>query len=240
VTGAAGGIGTAIAAAIASTGALLALADQDGERLERLSHELDGVDPVLCVGDIRDPGVVASWLDRLLDSWGAGPDGLVNCAGVFSLIPTLELSPEEWERTLAVNLTGLFHSCRVFGRTMVEAEAGAIVNIGSLSGMSGRASRAAYVSSKHGVHGLSKALAAEWGPYGVRVNCLAPGRIETVMGADSFIEDAPRQGWLARTPLRRFGSPAEVAGPALFLLSAMSSYVNGQELAVDGGYISSF
>ncbi len=171
-------------------------------------------------------------------------DILVNNAGVVSNAPVLELSEEEWDRNIAVNLKGVFLCSQRVGRVMAAQRSGRIINISSLSGKVGAPGQAAYCASKHGVIGLTYVLAIDLAPYGINVNAICPGMNETEMAQSVMAQRAAargqsveevRQGILAKTPLGRFGRPEDIAQVVLFFASPMSAYVTGQAIDVDGG-----
>ncbi len=161
-------------------------------------------------------------------------DILVNCVGIAEFAPTAELSLQQWRRVLDVNLTGVFLCCREVGKVMIDQRSGKIVNFASTAGISGVPYMAHYTASKHGVAGLTRALAVEWGKYNIHVNCICPGATATPMLLESTTEGY-RADRAKRVPLQRLGKPEEQARAALFLASSESDYVNGSLLCVDGG-----
>jgi NAD(P)-dependent dehydrogenase (short-subunit alcohol dehydrogenase family) len=165
-------------------------------------------------------------------------DILVNCAGRTKRQPTLDLPEEDWNAIIETNLTGTLRACQVFGRHMLERGDGRIINIASLASHVALLEVTAYVASKAAVAGLTKSLAIEWGPRGVNVNAIAPGVFRTPL--NTALLDSPRgQELLLRTPLKRFGKVEELAGAAVFLASEAASFVNGEVLVVDGGFLAS-
>jgi NAD(P)-dependent dehydrogenase (short-subunit alcohol dehydrogenase family) len=166
-------------------------------------------------------------------------DILVNCAGITKRTPTVDVSDEEWDSILETNLSGTWRACQVFGRHMLERGYGRIINIGSLASFVGLFEVAAYTASKAGVAGLTRALAVEWGHRGVNVNAIAPGVYRTALNSNLLDGTERGREFLLRTPLRRFGRLEELAGACVFLASEAASFVNGEVLTVDGGFLAS-
>jgi len=232
VTGAGSGLGREIALGLADAGATVVALDLDGDAAEATAREHEGFAGAVAA-DVRDAGLINSAfgvLERI--------DVLVNAAGIGGWAPTENYPDELWDRVLRVNLTGTFNCCRAAGVRMLAQGSGAIVNIASTLGIVGFAGTVAYVASKGGVVQLTRALAVEWAPHGVRVNALAPSTFETPLVARNRPErPALYDRLLAATPAGRFGEPGEIVGPALFLAAPASSMVTGHVLAVDGGYL---
>jgi NAD(P)-dependent dehydrogenase (short-subunit alcohol dehydrogenase family) len=236
VTGGGGGIGRATSVALAQSGARVVVV---GRRAEPLRQTLAVVEQAGGTGlavsaDVRD----ADEIERVLDAAGAC-DVLVTCAGVQLRKPALEITEQEWAELLAVNLTAVFLSCQRAAQRMREAGGGAIVNVTSLTERIGLPNLAAYGASKGGVAQLTRALAVELAPHGIRVNAVAPGRVQTQMTADVFALEEVRSSFLARIPLARAGSPEEIGAAIAFLASPAASYVTGETLVVDGGWLAS-
>jgi NAD(P)-dependent dehydrogenase (short-subunit alcohol dehydrogenase family) len=232
VTGGNRGLGRAFAVALREAGAAVAIADRDEARAAQTAREIQ-VLPVTT--DVTDPASVAAMLETVTERLGP-VDVLVNNAGVCFHGPALEVPDEEWRAVWEVNVDGVWHCCRAVGAQMVERRTGAIVNIGSMSGqiVNRPQMQPAYNASKAAVHQLTKSLAAEWAPCGVRVNALAPGYTKTDMAP----VDRPefRQHWIEDAPMGRYTYPAELAPSVLYLASDASSFATGTILVVDGGY----
>lgn len=229
VTGAAQGIGRRIAEVLAGNGYELALFDV---------RPVDGFDAALAhTGDVTSEAEVADLARAVADRYGRA-DVLVNNAGVAHIAPAEDTTVDDWRRVMEVNLTGPFLLCRAFGAGMLERRSGSIVNIASVAGLRGVADRAAYNTSKHGLIGLTRTLAAEWGGRGVRVNAVCPGWVKTPMDDASQGEGAYRdEDITGQVPLGRFARPDDVAQAVAFLADpARSGFVNGVTLSVDGGW----
>ena len=239
VTGASSGLGVGFARALAQAGANLVLAARRADRLESLAAELrEGgaeVLPVAC--DVTDPKQVEALKDACLERFGRA-DILVNNAGTTEIVPAENESEEAFLRVLNVNLNGAFYCAQRFGRVMLEAGQGSIINVASILGLVGSGSipQAGYVASKGAVVNLTRELAAQWARRGVRVNGIAPGFFRSEMTEEMF-SDERSMSWLRRkTPAGRPGEVKELYGAVIYLASDASSYVTGQTIAVDGGW----
>lgn len=231
VTGARQGIGRRTAELLAERGYDLALIDL----LEPLI-DTHGRRVVTCVGSVADEKAVETFVNQVFDAYGRA-DVLVNNAGISLIRPAEQTSPSEYRHVLDVNLVAPFLLAKAFGVKMLEAGSGSIVNVASVAGLMGIADRAAYNVSKHGLIGLTRTLAAEWGGRGVRVNAVCPGWVKTEMDAADqargTYSDADITG---RVPMGRFAIPDDVARAIAFLASDESSFINGHALSVDGGW----
>lgn len=239
VTGASSGLGVGVARALAQAGAHLVLAARRVDRLEALAVELGeaGVEvlPVAC--DVTDASQVEALKDACLERFGR-VDILVNNAGVTEIVPAEKETEESFLRVLDVNLNGVFHCAQRFGRVMLEAGRGSIINVSSIFGLVGSGSipQAAYSASKGAVVNMTRELAAQWARRGVRVNGIAPGFFKSEM-TEKMFSDERSMAWVRRkTPMGRPGDVEELAGAVVFLASDSSSYVTGQTIAVDGGW----
>jgi NAD(P)-dependent dehydrogenase (short-subunit alcohol dehydrogenase family) len=241
VTGGAQGIGRAICEALGECRARLVVADYDLAVGEKAAAELRAadLDAQFVLLDVRDRKAVANAAQSIEMRWGA-PDILVNNAGIARNSPSVETSADEWLDVLDVNLNGVWWCSQAFGRLMVERKRGAIVNIGSMSGLivNKPQPQAAYNASKAAVHMLTKSLATEWAPFGVRVNAVAPGYIGTELTKRGLSNETWRRTWLDMTPIGRVGEPQEVATVVAFLASDAARYMTGSIVSVDGGYTS--
>jgi NAD(P)-dependent dehydrogenase (short-subunit alcohol dehydrogenase family) len=237
VTGAARGIGRRVAEILADAGHSVVLTDLR-EPADAFSAVRDrGVDSLAVAGDVSQEMDVKALVDRVRERFGR-VDALVNNAGI-SLITSAEDTPtEQWRRVLDVNLTGPFLLCQQFGRMMLGAATGSIVNVASIAGLRGIADRAAYNASKHGLVGLTRTLAAEWGGRGVRVNAVCPGWVKTEMDhADQASGGYTDADIVQQVPMGRFASPDDIAAAVAFLADpSLSGFINGVALPVDGGW----
>ena len=233
VTGAARGIGRAIVEGLSGAGAKVLLVDRVDE-VERTAQELGSE---AHVADLAEDGTPESIIERALGLTGS-LDFLVNAAGVQARGPAVELDDESWERLYAVNLRAVFRMCQAAARKMIErGDGGSILNISSLSGTVGVPGIVPYGATKGGVVQITKGLAAELAPHGIRVNAIAPGYVETAMTAELHEDEARRAEVISRIPLGRFAGPEEMAPAAVFLLSPLAGYITGEVLHVDGGYV---
>jgi NAD(P)-dependent dehydrogenase (short-subunit alcohol dehydrogenase family) len=240
VTGGTSGIGRALALGLAEAGAEVVPTARRRDLVEEVAAEVErrGRRTLRLTTDVTDRATLEAAREEVLRAFGR-VDVLVNCAGRTKRAPTLEFTEADWQDILDTNLTGTLRCCQVFGRPMLERGSGRIVNIASLSTFVALFEVAAYSASKAAVASLTKSLAVEWGSRGVNVNAIAPGVFPTELNR-SLLEGTPRgQEFITRTPLKRFGKVEELVGAAVFLASDAASFVNGEVLAVDGGFLAS-
>jgi 3-oxoacyl-[acyl-carrier protein] reductase len=236
VTGAAGGLGLAIAGRLASDGAAVVLADLDLAGAETACENLAarGGRVLAQRTDVSDAKDVTALVARTREKFGR-LDIMISNAGIGGTHPFLDQPLEHWNRVLAVNLTGVFLCGQAAARTMVAQGAGRIVNVASISGVRAGSGRTAYGTAKAGVIQLTRQMALELGPLGINVNAVAPGPVETALTLRDHTAET-RAAYNALVPLERYGTPQEIAAAVAFLASGEASYVNGQTLFVDGGF----
>jgi NAD(P)-dependent dehydrogenase (short-subunit alcohol dehydrogenase family) len=232
VTGATGGIGSAVCRRLAADGFAVACLDIDEADVKRQAADLP--EAIGVAVDVRDAASVRAAGTRIRAELGAAWL-LVNVAGVFSIQRITELAEAEWDRILDTNLKGPYLTCREFLPDMIDAHDGCVVNVASTAGVRGGRRRAAYCASKGGLVQLSRSLAIDHGPDGVRVNCVCPGLIDTSMADWIRLDEEALTQWAGTIPARRIGTAAEIADTIAFLASPGGSYVQGAVLMVDGG-----
>jgi NAD(P)-dependent dehydrogenase (short-subunit alcohol dehydrogenase family) len=240
ITGASRGIGAALAMGLARAGANVALAARDLEGLKAIEDAIktDHHNAFSLALDVRNATAAKTAIEDASKRLG-GLDILINNAGVEEVRDSLEVDEVLWDKIVDTNLKGAFFCAQAAARGMAEAGGGAILNICSLTSEVGVPTAAAYGASKSGLLGMTRALAAEWAPRGIRVNGIGPGYFRTAL-TDVFYRDAKwQEAMLAKIPMRRFGHTDDLVGAAVFLCSDAAAYITGQCLYIDGGYMAS-
>lgn len=240
VIGGTAGIGRAIAIGLAKGGADVVPASRRLPEVEQTATEIEamGRRTLALRADVSRRESLQALHDQTMQAFGR-IDILVNSAGITKRTPTLHCAEEEWERIMETNLTGTFRACQIFGRTMVAQQYGRIVNVASLGSILAFQEVAAYCASKAGIAALTRSLAIEWAQHGVCVNAIAPGIVPTSLNSQLLNGTGRGKEMLMRIPMKRFASPEEMVGAAVFLSSAAASYITGQLIPIDGGYLAS-
>jgi NAD(P)-dependent dehydrogenase (short-subunit alcohol dehydrogenase family) len=239
IAGAGGGIGGAGAAGLGREGAAVVCADIDAAAAEATAAQIRGANGrAAALGlDVRDRAAVDAAVAAAVREFGR-LDVLLDCAGVSQTATFLDLDPGEWDRIIAINLTGMFHLGQAAARQMVQqGDGGSIINVTSQLAEVARPDRAAYVASKGGGRSLTHAMALELAPHGIRVNAIAPGPTLTGLTRASYADPERRRATIAQIPLGRMGEPDDIVGAILYLASDESRWVTGSTVTVDGGYL---
>jgi NAD(P)-dependent dehydrogenase (short-subunit alcohol dehydrogenase family) len=240
VIGGTSGIGRAIAHGLAEAGGTVVCTSRRAEQVESTAAEIEnfGRKTLRITSDVSDRASLENLLEKTVAEFGK-VDILVNSAGRTKRAPTLEFAEEDWTAILETNLTGTLRACQIFGRQMIAQKYGRIINIASLSTFVSLFEVAAYSASKAAVASLTKSLAIEWAKHGVNVNAIAPGVFKTDLNRELLESTERGKEFQLRTPMGRFGQVEELAGAAIFLASDAASYVTGEVLVVDGGFLAS-
>lgn len=240
VIGGTSGIGRAIAHGLADAGADVVATSRRAEQVEAAAKEIEdrGRRTLRITSDVSDKSSLEKMRDQTIAEFGK-VDILVNCAGRTKRAATIDFAEADWNEIFDTNLTGTLRACQVFGRHMIDRRYGRIINIASLSTFVALFEVAAYSASKAAVASLTKSLAIEWAPHGVCINAIAPGVFRTALNQKLLDETDRGREFLLRTPMKRFGKVEELAGAAVFLASDAASFVTGEILVVDGGFLAS-
>jgi NAD(P)-dependent dehydrogenase (short-subunit alcohol dehydrogenase family) len=236
VTGGGSGIGRRVAIAFSEFGAKLVIADIDKKAADLVVSEIKakGGEAFATRMDVTNPDEVDEMVNAAASAFGR-IDILFNNAGISIRCPAESFSLEDWNKIIAVNLTGMFVCAQAVGRVMIKQGGGKIINTASVSAKLGHPGNLAYAAAKHGVVGMTKVMAVEWGKYGVSVNCIGPGVIKTPMTMKAFTDPGQYQELVKRVPLGRLGEPDDIVGAVVFLASEASNYVTGQTIYIEGG-----
>ena len=240
VVGGTTGIGHAISLGLADAGADVVASSRRAGEVEKTAAEIEerGRKTLRLTSDVKDRASLVVLRDAVLAEFGK-VDILVNCAGTTKKGPTLTVTEEDWANILETNLTGTLRGCQIFGEAMLEKKYGRIINIASLSTFVALNEVAAYAASKAAVGSLTKSLAVEWSKHGVLVNAIAPGVFRTALNTQLLDSTERGREFLTRTPMGRFGHTDELVGAAIYLASDAASFVAGEIMVVDGGFLAS-
>ena len=239
VVGGGGELGKAMALGIAKAGADVAIADIKVQAANAVSKEITalGRESIALEVDVTNSKIVDNMVEKVIAKFNQ-IDILVNSAGISNHVPAHEMSDEDWESVVKINLNGTFFCCRAVGKYMVKQQKGSIINIASMSGsITNKDSfNASYCASKGGVKMLSKQLAEQWARYNIRINSISPGYMRTEL-AIHYIDDPKNKKWIEMvSPMKRAGMPDELMGLAIYLASDASSFVTGEDVIIDGGW----
>jgi NAD(P)-dependent dehydrogenase (short-subunit alcohol dehydrogenase family) len=237
VTGASRGIGAAIAVGMAEAGADVVLAARSTDEIEALAGTIHGLGrrALAVTTDVTKPDDVRTCVERAIETMGALDILVNNAGGTRFTAPLLELRPEGWHKAISLNLDSVLYFCQEAGRHMVARGRGSVINISSMAGVHGAPLLSYYAAAKHGVIGLTKTLAMEWGDAGVRVNAICPGWVKTELNKPFWSDEESARAYVQMQPIKRWGEPEEIAAAAVWLASDSASYVTGASIMIDGG-----
>jgi NAD(P)-dependent dehydrogenase (short-subunit alcohol dehydrogenase family) len=240
VIGGTTGIGLALSLGLAEAGADVIASSRRQQQVEQTADAIEalGRKTMRCTSDVHDRTTLDSLRDQVVEKFGK-VDILVNCAGITQRAPTIDFPEAAWDQIIDTNLTGTLRGCQVFGKHMLSRGSGRIINIASLSTFVGLFEVAAYCASKAAVGALTKVLAVEWSKQGVLVNAIAPGVFRTDLNAKLLDTTERGKEFKMRTPMGRFGKTEELVGAAVYLASDAASFVTGEIMVVDGGFLAS-
>jgi NAD(P)-dependent dehydrogenase (short-subunit alcohol dehydrogenase family) len=240
VIGGTTGIGHALSLGLAEAGADVVASSRRQKQVEETAAAIEakGRKTMRCLSDVHDRATLENLRDEVVEGFGK-VDVLVNCAGITKRAPTVDFPEASWHQIIDTNLTGTLRACQIFGKHMLSRGSGRIINIASLSTFVGLFEVAAYCASKAAVGALTKALAVEWSKRGVLVNAIAPGLFRTDLNAELLDNTERGREFKIRTPIGRFGKTDELVGAAVYLASDASSFVAGEIMVVDGGFLAS-
>lgn len=236
VTGGSRGLGKQIVKSLLDEGVKVLFGSRTETEVNKLLGEYSDYEIWGRVLDVGDRYSVKSFVDYAISLWGK-IDILVNCAGINFKTLAENYPEDEWLKVINVNLNGSYRACQEIGKHMIKEKSGKIVNITSIMSHIANPNQSAYAASKAGLAQYTKLLAVEWGKYNIRVNAISPGSVVTEMSKDSLLQPEFKEKVIEKTPLRRYGTPEEIADSVIFLVSDRSSFITGQVLAVDGGYL---